>query len=111
VGDDLNTARGLAVVAAAARDGAVPDDQLSALAREFDAVLGLGLSDLGPADLDVGPREASLSPADVDALVAERTAARAARDFARSDDLRDRLAAAGVVVEDHADGRSSWRWA
>lgn len=38
------------------------------------------------------------------ALAAERDAARAAKDFARSDQIRDQLQAAGWVVEDTADG-------
>jgi cysteinyl-tRNA synthetase len=43
----------------------------------------------------------------VDALVARRGEARAARDFATSDQVRDRLAALGIVVEDKPDG-SRW---
>ncbi|HVL82893.1 MAG TPA: hypothetical protein VM367_01165 [Pseudonocardia sp.] len=44
----------------------------------------------------------------VETLLAERAAARAARDFARGDALRDRLLAAGVEVQDTADG-AQWR--
>ena len=47
--------------------------------------------------------------ADIDALVAERDAARKARDFARSDAIRQQLADLGVTVEDRADG-ARWRW-
>ncbi len=43
-------------------------------------------------------------PADVTALAHERDAARAAKDWAAADDLRDRLVAMGYVVEDGADG-------
>lgn len=43
----------------------------------------------------------------VDAAIEERAAARAEKDWARADALRDRLAQAGVVVEDSADGA---RW-
>ena len=43
-------------------------------------------------------------PSEVSALAAERDAARAARDFARSDAIRDELVAAGWVVEDTAEG-------
>ena len=41
------------------------------------------------------------------ALLDERAAARAVKDWARADALRERLAAAGVVVE---DGASTARW-
>jgi cysteinyl-tRNA synthetase len=37
----------------------------------------------------------------------ERSAARAAKDWTRADSIRDLLAAAGIVVEDSADGA---RW-
>ena len=43
-----------------------------------------------------------------EALIAEREAARAARDFAAADRLRDRLAAMGVEVTDTRSG-TSWR--
>ncbi|MEY4376517.1 MAG: hypothetical protein RJB26_1067, partial [Pseudomonadota bacterium] len=46
---------------------------------------------------------------EVAAAMAERMAARAARDWARSDALRDGLAARGVLLEDGAAG-SSWRY-
>ena len=47
-------------------------------------------------------------PAGAVALIAERAAARAARDFAAADRLRDRLAALGVEVTDTRTG-TSWR--
>ena len=43
-------------------------------------------------------------PAEVVTLAQERAAARAARDFARSDELRDAIREAGWVVADGADG-------
>ena len=48
--------------------------------------------------------EAQLSDAEVEKLIAERQAARQARDFKRSDALRDQLAAAGILLEDTKDG-------
>lgn len=45
--------------------------------------------------------------AEIDALVAEREAARAARDFGRADAIRDELAARGVTIEDSARG-TTW---
>jgi cysteinyl-tRNA synthetase len=45
--------------------------------------------------------------AQVEALLEERRAARAARDFARADAIRQELAQMGVVIEDSAQGT---RW-
>jgi cysteinyl-tRNA synthetase len=111
VSDDLNTAKALAVVAAASRDNTLSDADLRALINEFDAVLAIGLTDLSAADLDLKRVDIDVPDVDIDALIAERNSARLARDFARSDDLRHQLAQLGVIVEDHADGTSSWRWA
>jgi cysteinyl-tRNA synthetase len=46
----------------------------------------------------------SLGDDAIEALVAERTAAKKARNFARADQIRDQLAAKGVVIEDSRDG-------
>ena len=43
-------------------------------------------------------------PADVQALVDERAQARRERDFARADEIRNRLADMGVILEDTKDG-------
>ncbi|MEN3272745.1 MAG: cysteinyl-tRNA synthetase [Actinomycetota bacterium] len=110
VSDDLNTARALAAVSAASRDESLAPGELSALAVEFDKVLAIGLTDLVPTDLDLRRGDAAITDAEIDALVAERDAARAARDFAKSDELRDRLTAIGVVIEDRPGAHSEWRW-
>jgi len=64
--------------------------------RALDAVLGIA-----------GPAEEALD-ADLQALVDARAAARAAKDWAASDRLRDELLARGVAVEDTRDGQR-WR--
>jgi cysteinyl-tRNA synthetase len=108
--DDLGTPKALAVVAAVARDTALSDADSAELARRFDEALGIGLADLVPADLDLRPSDSLISPEQVDQLLAERSAARAARDFTRSDQLRDSLAELGVTIEDQPGGTSTWRW-
>ena len=65
---------------------------------------------MSPADLDLKRSDVAISDAEVEALVAERNAARGARDFARSDQIRDQLAGVGVTVEDQPGGVSTWRW-
>jgi cysteinyl-tRNA synthetase len=68
-----------------------------AAAREMAAVLGI----------QTDPQTRYEDEDIVDKLVAERDRARAERDFARSDEIRDQLAEIGVVIEDTADGA---RW-
>ena len=65
------------------------------------SVLGL---EVGADDSDAGDGP---SDAEIDALVAERTNARAAKDFATSDRIRDELADLGVAIEDASSG-TSW---
>jgi len=49
-----------------------------------------------------------MSDAEIDALIAERVAARQAKDFARADEIRGILTAEGIAVEDSAEG-ATWR--
>jgi cysteinyl-tRNA synthetase len=53
-------------------------------------------------------RAATVSDEQVEALLAERKLARKTKNFARSDEIRDQLAAAGILVEDSKDG-VRWR--
>jgi cysteinyl-tRNA synthetase len=67
--------------------------------RGLDGVLGVMEAD--------GSVAADTLPAAAAGLLEERVAARAAKDWARSDELRDALAGLGIVVEDTRDGQ---RW-
>jgi cysteinyl-tRNA synthetase len=51
----------------------------------------------------------SLSDEEVEALLASRRAARADKQFAESDRIRDLLTAAGILLEDKPGGRTEWR--
>jgi cysteinyl-tRNA synthetase len=53
-------------------------------------------------------RDAEIDPAKIDAIVAERVAARAARNWVESDRLRDHLGALGVAIKDNKDGATTW---
>ena len=97
VADDLATPRALATAHEVASASDLSDLQRRALLLDFDRVLGLGLG----AAL---PDEAPLPPGAAD-LLERRATARAARDFAASDALRDELAALGVEVRDTAAGQ------
>ena len=50
-----------------------------------------------------------IAAADVERLVAERIQAKADKQYARADEIRKELLAAGVVLEDSRDGTTQWR--
>ena len=54
--------------------------------------------------LNVTQAEGAMSDADIDAMVAARSAAKKAKDFAKSDALRDELLAKGIILEDTKEG-------
>ena len=92
IADDLDFPRVMALVAELVHS-AVPRSVKSALLRHWDNVLGL---DLGRTGFE------RAVPAGAEQLIAEREKARAERDFARSDQLRQELKALGVEVSDRS---------
>jgi cysteinyl-tRNA synthetase len=111
ISDDLSTARALSVVFAAARDERLSAPELSALAVAFDALLALGLADVDASELDTSRGPSGTTVESIERLMTERAAARANKDFATSDALREQLGGLGVIVEDQPDRPSTWRWA
>ncbi|MEE3330974.1 MAG: cysteine--tRNA ligase [Myxococcota bacterium] len=99
--DDLNTPRALAVVFDVAKSSELSDIDKRTLLLEFDSVLGLDLESAGVEG------EAGESDPRIDALLEQRNEARAAKDFAESDRIRDELAAEGIEIIDTPEGA---RW-
>jgi cysteinyl-tRNA synthetase len=96
--DDLNISAALGALFEFVREAnkrvIAPEEAAGILTawQRFDTVLGLGL----PTKSDV--------PAEVQQLVEERQAARKAKNFKRSDEIRDQLAKRGWVIEDTPQG-------
>jgi cysteinyl-tRNA synthetase len=100
VSASLDTPGALALLGAVVRDQDLPSGDRATLIGAYDRLLGLDLAGgRRPAEALAPEEEAA-----VQALLDERAEARAARDWARADELRDELAARGIIVEDRADG-------
>ncbi|CEA06556.1 Cysteine--tRNA ligase [Arthrobacter saudimassiliensis] len=111
--DDLNVPQALAVLHETVRAGntALAAGDAAGTEAALNAVLAmtgvLGLDDAGAAGAaSAGPERAALD-ALVQARLQERADARSRRDWARADAIRDALSAAGIAVEDTADG-ATW---
>ena len=107
--DDLGTPAAVAVLFDTVREGNRADDPTpqAAAVRAMLGVLGLDPTDPAWGSGAADSRLAEAVDALVAGLLAERAEARAAKDFARADAIRDRIKAAGIEVEDGPDG-STW---
>jgi cysteinyl-tRNA synthetase len=101
--DDLNTSVALAVIHNLTRDvnTAIARKQLQEdnkrelldLLKRFDSVLNI-----------FGEERREILDAEIQSLIDERQEARRRREFARGDEIRDELAALGIILEDTKDG-------
>jgi len=111
--DDLNTPAAIAAVLDGVKlINGLGDHLNGASARQARAWLGRVNALLGivyhAAESAASPGAVDPLAAQVDALLAERRAARQAKDYARSDAIRDDLDALGIEVMDTAEG-TKWR--
>lgn len=97
INDDLNVPLALSYAWEAIREEGAGSQELL---KQFDRVLGLRL------DREIKPQTL---PPELAALLAERDRARANKDWALSDELRDRLAKSGVTLKDTTEG-TTWEY-
>ena len=104
--DDLNTPQMVAALHGLRNNAASGNE------RDRDAfaaslrLLGF-LSESSAAWNDRKQKASGIDAKQIDGLIADRTAARARKDFKESDRIRDQLAAMGIVIKDSKDG-TSW---
>ena len=110
ISDDLNTARLLVVIEDVLSDKEMSVSEKYAITCDALDILGLDFSTipLTRQDLRIRPVTATITEAEIEAALEDREAARAAKDFATSDRIRDDLIACGVEVMD--GDPLSWDW-
>ena len=108
--DDFNTPVALAVLFDLARELNKADDKtvLAATLKQLAAILGL-LQDNPEDFLKGGAGQGGLGEAEIEQLIQARKAAKANKDWAQADAIRDQLKAQGIVLEDVAGGNTIWR--
>jgi cysteinyl-tRNA synthetase len=95
--DDLDTPRAMLKLRALEKDEELSPADKAQVIERVESLFGLNLT--------AQQSESDLSP-EATSLLAERVAARAARDFSRSDELRDQLANLGIEVRDTSAGQT-----
>jgi cysteinyl-tRNA synthetase len=120
--DDINTAMALAAVFDLVREANTAMDRGAFLQQNapraiaametFDSVLALLTDDDEEKlrKLGFGAAKTRMDSEEIDGLIAERVAAKKRRDFARSDEIRQKLADSGIVLEDMKDGSIRWKY-
>ncbi|WP_298253938.1 cysteine--tRNA ligase [Bradyrhizobium sp.] len=106
LGDDLNTSGAITRLHAMASGRSGTEIDVRRKLKTSAMLLGL-LGKTRKEYLASNPRAIVVNKEAVDTLIADRTAARARKDFKESDRIRDELAAMGVVIKDSREG-TTW---
>ena len=107
--DDLNTPAAISElhkIAHAHSDSPTPSSD-PRLLKASAGLLGL-LQQTRTERAAYAVQEAAIDTALVESLIRERSAARAAKNFAEADRIRDELGARGVAIKDNKDGTTTW---
>ena len=94
INDDLDTPKALALIWEVLKDEGISDADKKATILDFDKVLGLELDKIETIEI----------PENVKKLIKERDAARANKDFQKSDELREKIESLGFDVMDTNSG-------
>jgi len=105
--DDLNTPEALAALFTLVSDLNAQDDRAALTREERDAALAF-LNETNAIFAGWPHEEASLDT-EVEALIEARKAAKAAKNWAESDRIREQLKAMGILLEDRKDGSVGWK--
>jgi cysteinyl-tRNA synthetase len=98
--DDLDTPRAMIKLRSIEKDASLSDGEKAEIFNSVDSLFGLNLIKSNPM------RQLSEEAAQ---LLSQRELARSQRDFATSDELRDKLLELGIEVRDSAEGQN-WNW-
>ncbi|MDR1444952.1 MAG: cysteine--tRNA ligase [Treponema sp.] len=105
LGDDLSGPRSLAELWGLIRDPDIDAGEALSCALDMDRVLGLRLAG---AARDTGQGEDPGLEQEIETLIAERTAAKKIKDYAKADSIRTGLKERGILLED-GPGGTVWR--
>jgi len=108
--DDLNTAEALGAAFEYVRDMNTAMDNGEFLAGNTAAALDFlkRFDDIADVLTPTRKQETGLPDAEVERLIAERQQAKKSRDFVRSDQIRNQLQEAGIILEDTKE-RTRWK--
>ena len=112
--DDFNTREAITLLHEIAGEINRVEDKASEQAAHLASTLVrlgdvLGILQMAPAEfLHATAGNSAISRKHVNRLVEERAQAKAARDYAEADRIRERLSAAGIILED-GHGGTTWR--